>query len=149
MRCAAGLPFILEPGMEVAFVPPQLDAPRRTRVAEVDMATDTQATVHFEGIVDREVAEALVGCSVLVRHCDLPEEAFAYSPDVIGYEVCDARYGRMGVVRELVENPAHLLLFVDGAYGEVLVPYVDEFVRDIDDAVHIVRTSVPNGLIDV
>ena len=47
-RCAPGLPFLLEEGMEVAFVPPRHDAPRRARVLSVQDAGRDAFLVTFE-----------------------------------------------------------------------------------------------------
>lgn len=49
-RCAPGLPFLLEEGMEVAFVPPRHDAPRRARVLSVQDAGRDAFLVTFEGV---------------------------------------------------------------------------------------------------
>ena len=80
-RCAPGLPFLLEEGMEVAFVPPRHDAPRRARVLSVQDAGRDAFLVTFEGVDSIDVAELLVGCSCLVRRADLPESALAAEAD--------------------------------------------------------------------
>ena len=73
MRATAGLPFLLEEGMEVAFVPPVLDVPRRATVSAIE-EQGLDLIVFFEGVEDRSTAEALAGCHCLVRRADLPEE---------------------------------------------------------------------------
>ena len=93
-RCAPGLPFLLEEGMEVAFVPPRHDAPRRARVLSVQDAGRDAFLVTFEGVDSIDVAELLVGCSCLVRRADLPESALAAEADGLeGFEVHDAPTG--------------------------------------------------------
>ena len=87
-RCAPGLPFLLEEGMEVAFVPPRHDAPRRARVLSVQDAGRDAFLVTFEGVDSIDIAELLVGCSCLVRRADLPESALAAEADGLeGFEV--------------------------------------------------------------
>ena len=130
-RCAPGLPFLLEEGMEVAFVPPRHDAPRRARVLSVQDAGRDAFLVTFEGVDSIDVAELLVGCSCLVRRADLPESALAAEADGLeGFEVRDARAGFVGVVESVVENPGQFLLSVAPADGgrRVLVPLVDALV---------------------
>ena len=63
--------------MEVAFVPPRHDAPRRARVLSVQDAGRDAFLVTFEGVDSIDIAELLVGCSCLVRRADLPESALA------------------------------------------------------------------------
>lgn len=149
VRCAAGLPFLLEPGMQVSFVPPQIDAPRRAVVESVAMTGESEALVHFDALRCRDVAERLRGCSVLVRRDCLPDGALEGPASVVGYAVRDERFGELGLVADVVQNPAHSLLQVEGPGGEVLVPCVEEFILAIDDDLRVVETRIPDGLLDL
>jgi 16S rRNA processing protein RimM len=104
-------------------------------------------TISFEGIVDRDAAEALRGAVLTVPRdaVELAEDAF-WSADLIGLEVRDAGGGIVGVVESTLDGPAHDYIVVartDG--GEVLIPVVDELVDVSADAV-VVR-AIP-GLLD-
>lgn len=151
-RCAPGLPFLLEEGMEVAFVPPQHDAPRRARVQSVQDLGKGSYLVAFDGVDSIDVAELLVGCSCLVRRADLPEDALAAEADtLVGFEVHDARAGLVGAVESVVENPGQFLLAVARADGgaSVLVPLVDAFVVDLDEDARRIDVDLPDGLLDL
>lgn len=151
-RCAPGLPFLLQPGMEVAFVPPQHDAPRRSRVESVQETGKGGYLVTFEGVDSIDVSELLVGCSCLVRRADLPEEALATEADtLVGFEVHDARAGFVGTVESVVENPGQFLLSVareEGA-GAVLVPLVDALVTGLDEEARRIDVDLPDGLLEL
>lgn len=151
-RSAPGLPFLLEEGMEVAFVPPQHDAPRRARVASVQDAGKGGYLVTFEGVDSIDVAERLAGCRCLVRRADLPEDALAAEADtLVGFEVHDARAGLVGTVASVVENPGQFLLSVERPDGgeEVLVPLVDALVRGLDENARRIDVDVPDGLLEL
>lgn len=151
-RCAPGLPFLLEEGMEVAFVPPQHDAPRRARVRSVQDAGRGTYLITFEGVDSIDVSELLVGCSCLVRRADLSEEAFATEADTfVGFEVYDADAGLVGVVESVLENPGQLLLSVErpGETESVLVPLVDAFVVDVDEDARRIDMDLPHGLLEL
>ncbi len=118
MQSAAGLPFLLSEGLEVAFVPPALDAPRRACVESVQMRDDRTAFVTFAGICSIDVAERLAGCSCLARRADLPEgELEAQEVDWTGWEVHDASAGLIGSVSCILEMPGQMLLEVAAAPG--------------------------------
>lgn len=150
VRCTAGLPFLLEKGMEVAFVPPMLDAPRSARVNEV-LEQGDEMLVFFEGIEDRTVAEQLAGCHCLVRRSDLSDTAFAIgSRGLIGWAARDEAAGFSGVVSDVIENPGQTLLELRGDDGRaVLVPLVDEFVSGLDEDARILDLNAPSGLFDL
>lgn len=118
-RCAAGLPFLLSEGIEVAFVPPVLDAPRRGRVTAVRPLGEGEAAVTFDSVGSIDVAEQLVGCCCLVRRDELSAEdrrALEEAElDLAGFQVWDAAAGFIGMVLCVVDNPAQSLLSVSRA----------------------------------
>ncbi len=149
VRGAAGLPFLLEGGMEVAFVPPVLDAPRRAHVAEAVQQGDA-FYVTFDEVADRSTAELLAGCHCLVRRADLPEGALAAgSRGLVGWTVRDAS-GFSGTITAVIENPGQMLLELaseDG--GTALLPLVDDFIDGIDKDARIIDVDAPAGLFDL
>lgn len=150
-RSVAGLPFLLACGMEVAFVPPVLDAPRRGTVASVTDAGKGAHLVTFDSVPDADTAAALVGCKLLVRRADLPELALDERGDtVVGYTVRSASDGVIGTVSGIIDNPGQSLLAVARADGgEALIPIVEEFVLDVDDAARTIAVDVPSGLLEL
>lgn len=159
VRAAAGLPFVLEPGCEVAFVPPVLDACRRTRVVEVGPLFDDTAEVAFAHIDTMEAARPLVGAHVLVRRgvLDAAQASHPLAP-ASGWGVVDDRWGFLGRVRGVVAGPGQDLIEVERAGSEalpdanaqtLLIPLVDEIVRNVDPDAGVVLVSVPDGLLDL
>lgn len=152
-RGAAGLPSLLYDGLEVALVPPQLDAPRAVRVTSVAECAENEALVTFDGVNDLTMAERIVGCGCLVREdavdLSLLEEAEGL-PDWNGWRVEDVRAGHIGEVASLDDRAMQPLLVVRTADGrDVLVPLVDEFVEEVDERARLIRLSCPNGLLDL
>lgn len=89
--------------------------------------------VILEMVADRNAATALVGREVFAPagHVDLHEEDL---DDLSGYTVLDIDGNSIGDVIETVENPAHPILRVHiKGKGEVLIPFVDAYVDEIDD----------------
>lgn len=151
-RSAAGLPFLLKEGMEVAFVPPALDAPRRARVESVAMRGENEALVFFEGVTSIEAAEKLAGGYCLARRADVPEEALlgADAFNWNGWQVEDAVCGRVGTVACVEERPGQLMMTVACEDGtEALIPLVDEFIVEIDELAQIIHMNLPTGLLEL
>ncbi len=98
----------------------------------------------LDGIPDRETAETLKG-EVLYAHRDqIPVEAGAMLLcDMIGLPVIDADSGvTYGILKRIEESPASDLYVVDTAQGEVLLPAVPAFIKEVNpDGVFI--TPIP------
>ena len=154
-KAATGLPFLLEEGMEVAFVPPREDVIRRTQVETVELIDERTAEIHFADVDSIDVAHALVGCCCLVRRADLDEGLLDASPARWeGWKVVDEKAGPIGAVKGIIENPGQMLLEVERAQGipgngALLVPLVDEIVRDVDGESRTVFVSLPAGLLEL
>lgn len=150
-RCAPNLSFIPEPETEVAFVPPQLDAPRRGVVASAAALDDASYEVAFCGIESRGAAEALLGCHCLVLRADLPPECFEERiPTLEGFTVLEGSEA-IGTVEAVIDNPGQLLLSVarPGKDEPVLIPLVDDFLEELDEQGRIIVMRLPQGLLDL
>lgn len=150
VRSAAGLPFLLFEGMELVFVPPQFDAPRRGVVVSIREAKEDVCVLTFDSVSDIDTAEALVGCSLLACVDDLPSDfdKLEQAP-YLGYQVIDEKEGLLGVVEELIEASMQSRLSVQGPYGQLQIPFVDSFVLSTDDERGVITTRIPKGLLEV
>jgi 16S rRNA processing protein RimM len=107
--------------------------------------------VRFDGIDDRNAAEALRGRTFVVPVSWLPAlPAGEYWPHQLeGAEVRTESGRSLGRIADIVANPANdLWVAVDDAGAETLVPAIREVVVDVDvDAGLVVVRDVP-GLTD-
>lgn len=115
---------------------------------DVDML---QAKMHGEdvvaklmGVPDRNAAEALKGAAVQIRRSHFPplEDDEFYWIDLIGLSVENLEGEVLGTVAGLMDNGAHPILQVaapapageDQKPKEWLIPFVDQFVKTVDQA---------------
>lgn len=127
-----GLPFCLSEGMRVALTPPDLRRDRWYTVAHVGRG-DTPL-VSFEGVSSLNDAEPLVGKLVLAARADVPEaEEERALLDCVGHEMVDVERGSVGTVAELIQLPANDVWRVEGPYGSVLVPVIDDVVVELPE----------------
>ena len=99
-------------------------------------------TVRFEGVDDRNGAEALRGKLVEAEPLGEPPEGELWVHELIGSEVRDCAGAPLGQVVAVEANPAHDLLVLDGG---ALVPMV--FVTSYESGVVVV--DPPEGLFDL
>ena len=145
---ADGLPPLLEEGLTVAVVPPALKG-RRSLVVREASGTGAGQLVSFEGVDDYADLVEYVGRYLLVAREDVDEELLGEAvPDIDGFRVEDAAFGDLGEIVEVLENAFQATLVVEGPHGEVMIPFVDEFIEDIDEEAGIVFTRIPSGLVE-
>ena len=151
VKQAEGLPFLLEPGMEVTFVPPVLRMARSAVVEEVVEMGNGKHMVYFDAINDRNLAEKLEGHFCLVPTSCLPEGFDQLQGSGLeGFLLYDSNAGLVGEILDMQENPAHPLLIVKRSDGEeLLVPLVEEFLVEVSDAKRAVTMALPDGLLDL
>ena len=149
MQPVRGLPLVLSEGLSVALTPPALKRDRWCTVEHLSTGGDG-ALVSFSGIDYMSDAEAISGCYVLAREDDIelgPLEASV--EELSGRAVVDERYGVLGVVRDILELPANDVWVVDGgAYGEVLIPVVEDVIPSIPESGDI-AVRIMDGLIEM
>lgn len=145
---AGTLPFLLQEGQTVHFVPPTLHGPRSARVSRVVPLREGSWEVSFDGIASIDKAEQLCACYCLVAHDELAKLPVSETPALlIGFAVEDAQFGPLGEIDAVQESSAQAVLTVVGTRGEVLVPFVDQFIEDVDGQTRTVRTRIPEGLL--
>ncbi|WP_019140280.1 ribosome maturation factor RimM [Noviherbaspirillum massiliense] len=110
-----------------------------------------QAKIHGEdvvaqlmGVADRNAAEALKGATVQIRRSHFPplDDNEFYWIDLIGLAVENLQGEPLGTVSDLMDNGAHPILRVtvpgeavaDKAPREMLIPFVDQYVKTVDQA---------------
>lgn len=147
VRELRGLPFLLQEGESYCLTPPALKRPRWAKVQSLRELADGCA-VKFEGYDNIDDAEELRGKTVLADADGLDLGIFDIAYDeLVGRSVVDAEHGDLGSITEVMETPAHDVWVVNGAYGEVLIPVVEELVQSIPEEGSIL-VDLPAGLVE-
>ncbi|MBR0374904.1 MAG: 16S rRNA processing protein RimM [Mogibacterium sp.] len=106
--------------------------------------------VRLDRVTTRDAAEALNGREVYIHEDDLvplPEGEY-YFRDLIGLRVVDRQSGEdIGVLEDIIENPAQNIYVVVRDNREVLIPAVDAFVKEIDPAQGVIWIELIEGML--
>ena len=121
----------LEPGDAVTV---RVGDSERALVLAARRGEAPKAILSFEGVDDREGAQALTGGTVLVEPSRLPapeDPDTFYVRDLIGFEVrCGGDL--VGTVRAVQPGPANDALAVTTGDGEILLPFTVDAVTQVD-----------------
>lgn len=101
----------------------------------------------LEGVDTVDKAMALKNKIVRIDRRDAPlSEGKYFIQDIIGADVIDDVSGeKLGVVKYVMDMPAHSMFVLDCG-GEVLVPNVPEFIREVDADAGFVRIRFIEGM---
>lgn len=82
---------------------------------------------------------------------ELPQadEGEHYWFELAGLTVVDEQLGELGTLEDIFTTPAHDIFVVQGRYGEVLIPVVDQFIVALDKEKGLLRVDLPAGLVDL
>ncbi len=107
--------------------------------------------IAFTDITDRTEAEKWNGRHLMVPVEELsePEDGEVFAHELVGMQLVDAESGApIGEVIEFYELPQGLLLEFRGPKGVASLPFVDEFVDDVDREARRIRVRLPDGLLE-
>ena len=129
---------------EVDAVVALTDPPRTYTLATHVPRSRGMFWVSFEGVKNREAAEALRGKRLAVRRSDLPplEEGECYQGDLIGLSVYQGDLiGAVEGVQNFGPVPNLIIRRTDGS--ELLLPFVDDFVKQVDVSTQRIDVELP------
>lgn len=141
------LPSLIAEGMTVVPVPPALKGSRKFSVISVESDDREGSLVTFEGVATISDAEELVGKTLLVEEDCLPENfSLVNASLLVGREVIDVEQGSLGEITEVLVGPTQNVWVIEGSFGQVMMPAVDEFIIEapIEGPITV---SIPQGLL--
>ena len=117
------------------------------REAKVVNASVSQNIVlmSLEGYSDRETVQSMKGTVLYLKREDIPVAPGAILlADMIGLPVIDDATGKiLGTVKDVTDSVASRLIVIETERGEVLLPDVKQFVKEISTERGVTVTPIP------
>jgi 16S rRNA processing protein RimM len=107
--------------------------------------------ITFDTVTDRTEAERWNGRYLMVPLGELsePDEGEVFAHELVGMMMVDADSGlALGEVVEFYELPQGLLLEFRHGEGTARLPFIDEFVDEVDRTARRITVRPPAGLLD-
>ncbi len=111
----------------------------------------TLLRVKFEDVSSDEDADTLLGA-----HLYLPLELLPkltgnqfYYHEIIGFTVIDSRFGEVGTISGVNDSTAQALFEIDNNGTQVLIPILDDFIKEVDRKNKTILLDTPEGLIEL
>lgn len=119
-------------------------------IDEIQLRNGNQAVVSFADI-SAEEAKSLIKCDLFLPLSMLPPLSGNqfYFHEVIGYKVIDNQYGAIGTIADFIDLSLQPIMQIDYSGTEILIPAVDEYIKEVDREKQIIYIEAPEGLIDI
>jgi 16S rRNA processing protein RimM len=144
VKVTGDLPLDRLVGVSVWFTPPPHTL-RTSRVLAVRPGPKGPLFL-FDGVTDISTAGTLRGCSVLADAADVPEYEEEFDP--VGLSVHDDERGLIGTVTDVIVTGANDVWIVEGPFGEVLIPIIEDVLHEVDEDAMTARVTLLPGLIE-
>ena len=107
--------------------------------------------VKFENINGDEDADPLINSHLFLPLDLLPKligNKF-YFHEIIGFKVTDSSFGEVGLITGVNESTFQPLFEIDRNGKEILIPLIDNFIKNVDRDNKTIQLEVPEGLIEI
>ncbi|MPZ48000.1 MAG: 16S rRNA processing protein RimM [Dehalococcoidia bacterium] len=103
------------------------------RLIERSRPQDRNLILKLQGVDTRDAAEALRGKELMLPEAPpIDEPGRFYQHDILGLRVEDAAGEKLGVIADILSTGANDVYVVRGERGELLLPAVEDVVKQID-----------------
>ncbi|WP_159521622.1 ribosome maturation factor RimM [Sunxiuqinia indica] len=112
--------------------------------------TAESALIHLDWVEDEEQARKLSGHSVYLKNDDVivPEEELTVH-HLIGFQLQDPEIGQIGLIERVEDYGGNLLFQVQYQNKEVLVPFNEELLLDLNETKRTITIQCPEGIFDL
>lgn len=105
----------------------------------------------MEGIASRNESDLFLGNEIWV-----PSDVFTsqdgqslYLVEIEKFQVVDEKLKHIGQITGFSSNGAQDLLLVEGQGKKYEIPFVKEFIQEINYDLKVVKTQLPEGLLEI
>ena len=110
----------------------------------------TTALIQFEDVDSQEAAKNITGCEVYVFQDDVIYDEEDNNPSyLLNFKVSDQEKGDLGIVTEVNDYSGNLVITVEKAGNEIILPLSDELIVSMDEEKRELVLDCPEGLIDL
>ncbi len=116
-------------------------------VTQAGFLVGNKAVLEFEEITNKIEAAALAGSMVLIKRelIGIGEDEYLIS-DLIGMEVVELNGESLGKVTDVFETPAHEIYIINEGSDEIMIPGVDEFIKELDFDERKIKVKLIEGM---
>jgi len=106
--------------------------------------------IKFEDVDDEQAAKKLLKKEIYAPNSFLPsEEGEFHGHEILGFLVVDQKDGELGKVEDVIEHKNNPLIRVDQGEREILIPFQNAFIIEVNSSEKRIVVDLPEGLIEI
>lgn len=117
-------------------------------IATMRLRNENELVISFEDYPSLTHVSALVGLQVYLESSSIEFSQDLSIQILIGFMVNDSAKGEIGQVTDVIEGRQNIIV-IERQGAEVMIPFVDEFIHNIDYENRIILVSLPEGLLEM
>lgn len=148
---------------EVKAIVESVDSARLTRLKSVIVRVNNEyrcfnvirsqtfqgwCKILLDGIDTPEIASSLTNGEIVIpssQRIELPDDEY-YIDDLVGCIAFSETGKELGIITEIIQMDHHDIWTLDGPFGEIMIPAVSEFIRNVDLNAHRITIRQIAGL---
>ena len=122
------------------------------RIESIQLSNKKHFTVKLVGVSDIEKAKMLNGSELYLPIELLPKNTgnLPYHHEIIGFEVSDEQKGVLGKLIDVIDKTSQAILYIlTEDKKEIYIPFVEDFIIEINVKEKRILLNTPEGLIDI
>lgn len=141
--------FVFENIKEAVFV--DIDGlPVPFFVKQITPLSENRASILFYRMNNEKSIKELVNCKVFMPIKHLKNKGKEISPSLlIGFNVIDKNYGDIGKIQQFINQENNPLLLIKKDNNEILIPFHQSFISEMNLENRMIFVNTPEGLIDL
>jgi len=111
--------------------------------------TENSAILTFDGVESEKYAKRMVGSSVfLFKNEIIVMDDELSDSELVDYLLVDEKLGKIGIIDQIDNYSGNIVFTVNFKGKELLVPFNEDFLLEIDKQNKVIKLKLPEGLID-
>lgn len=111
--------------------------------------TENSAILTFDGVESEKYAKRMVGSSVFLFKDEIIVMTDELSDsELVDYLLVDEKLGEIGIIDQIDNYSGNIVFTVNFKGKELLVPFNEDFLLEIDKQNKVIKLRLPEGLFD-
>lgn len=120
-------------------------------VTEYRLKTASTGILRLDGVDTDDDARAFTGMQIYIgkEYMDLIEDAEIELDYFVGFQLKEVESGIVGMISEIDRTTLNTLFVIQQEEGELLIPFSEAYIREINHDDKIILVELPGGLLDL
>ncbi len=118
-------------------------------ITEWQRTTNTEAIIKCGDIQTVDAAEDFIGLDILLPSSTIKIKKDKININFIGFTLMETSVGELGTLLQIIDMPGQTMFQTLYKEQQIMIPAVDEFIVEINEANKIITLQLPDGFLEL